>query len=172
MFLGLCAALLLSGPTAPDPVSPDAERATVARFDAAAVESILQSVNPALSPRERSRIGVAVVRTAEKYNLDPQLVTAVLLVESSARPWARSQKGAIGLMQVMPHVALPMDLAGNLATVESNVEAGCRILADNIRRLGEEDGISAYFWGSHIRDASYLDRVREARAVVQRLSES
>ena len=96
----------------------------------------------------------------------------MLLVESGARPWARSHKGAIGLMQVMPHVVLPLEPAGNLTTIESNVEAGCFILADNIRRLGEDDGISAYFWGSEIRDASYLDRVREARAAVRRLSES
>ena len=99
-------------------------------------------------------------------------MTAVLLVESSARPWARSHKGAIGLMQVMPHVVQPLQPAGNLTTIESNVEAGCFILADNIRRLGEDDGISAYFWGSEIRDASYLDRVREARAAVRRLSSS
>ena len=75
-------------------------------------------------------------------------------------------------MQVMPYVARPLGLAGNLATVETNVEAGCIILADNIRRLGEEDGISAYFWGSDIRGAAYLDRVRAARAAVARLSES
>jgi len=75
-------------------------------------------------------------------------------------------------MQVMPHMVIPLEIAGNLATVESNVEAGCLILADNIRRLGEEDGISAYFWGSEIRNASYLDRVRQARAALRRLSES
>ena len=63
-------------------------------------------------------------------------------------------------------------LGGNLTTIESNVEAGCWILADNIRRLGEDDGISAYFWGSDIRGVAYLDRVRAARATVRRLVES
>jgi hypothetical protein len=38
-----------------------------------------------------------------------------------------------------------------------------KILADNIRRLGESDGISAYFWGSDIRGVAYLNRVRAAR---------
>ena len=104
--------------------------------------------------------------------LDPQLVTAIILVESGARPWALSAKGAVGLMQVMPHMSEARILAGNLTTIESNVAAGCSILADNIRRLGEDDGISAYFWGSDIRGVAYLDRVRAARATVRRLVES
>jgi soluble lytic murein transglycosylase-like protein len=132
------------------------------------VARIVRSSNPTLSDRELGRIGSAVVRYSGKYGLDPVLVTAVLLVESSAQPWARSPKGAIGLMQVMPYMAARMGLAGNFATIESNVEAGCLILAGNISRLGEEDGISAYFWGSQIRGVAYLDRVRAARAEVRR----
>ena len=63
-----------------------------------------------------------------------------------------------------------MELAGNLTTIEANIEAGCIILADNIRRLGEEDGISAYFWGSNIRGVAYLDRIQKARNRVRELS--
>jgi soluble lytic murein transglycosylase-like protein len=132
------------------------------------VSRIVGSVSPTLSPHELERIGTAVVRYSSKYGLDPELVTAVLLVESSARPWVRSPKGAIGLMQVMPYMAAPMGMAGNLATIESNVEAGCIILAGNIARLGEEDGISAYFWGSKIRGVAYLGRVQAARDRVRR----
>lgn len=170
--LGLLATVLVSDRTPSPPASPDLRQAGAPRFDAEAVGSILERVNPALSATERQRIGAAVVRYSQKYGIDPKLVTAVLLVESNGRPWARSRKGAIGLMQVMPYIARPLGIAGNLATVESNVEAGCLILADNIRRLGEEDGISAYFWGSEIRGAAYLDRVQEARAALARPSES
>lgn len=132
------------------------------------VSRIVGSVNPTLSSRELERIGNAVVRYSAKYGLAPELVTAVLLVESSARPWVRSPKGAVGLMQVMPYMAAPMRMAGNFATIEANVEAGCIILAGNIARLGEENGISAYFWGSNIRGVAYLDRVRAARDRVRR----
>ena len=141
-------------------------------IDAEVVASIIREVNPGLSPEIQSRIGTAVVRNSDKYGLDPELVTAVVIVESRARPWAISRKGAVGLMQVMPHMVSTMELAGNLTTIESNVEAGCVILADNIRRLGEDDGISAYFWGSDIRGVAYLDRVRAARDTVRRLSRS
>jgi len=133
-----------------------------------AVQETLADVNPGLTPSELSRITTAVFRYSEKYGLDPELVTAVVLVESGARPWVRSSKGAVGLMQVMPHMMEPLGLTGNAATIESNIEAGCWILASNIRRLGEEKGISTYFWGSDIRGLAYLEKVQSARAEVRR----
>ncbi|MFP6629634.1 MAG: transglycosylase SLT domain-containing protein [Myxococcota bacterium] len=133
-----------------------------------AVQKTLADVNPGLTPSELSRITTAVFRYSEKYGLDPELVTAVVLVESGARPWVRSSKGAVGLMQVMPHMMEPLGLTGNAATIESNIEAGCWILASNIRRLGEEKGISTYFWGSDIRGLAYLEKVQSARAEVRR----
>lgn len=140
-----------------------------AALTAEAIGGIVASANPNLSPPERQRIGRAVLRSSRHHGLDPHLVTAIILVESGARPWALSPKGAIGLMQVMPHMIGTRALGGNLTTIENNVEAGCWILADNIRRLGEDNGISAYFWGSDIRGVAYLDRVRATRATVRRL---
>ena len=158
-------ALLSGGPLAAPPTGAAAH--TEQR--AARVPEHIRSLNPGLSQAGAERIWSAVERYAEKYQLAPDLVLAVLEVESHARIGARSPKGALGLMQVMPHMAAVLDLAGNHTTVETNVEAGCVILAHNIRRLGEEDGISAYFWGSEIRSVSYLNRVRSARVFYRRL---
>lgn len=164
LLLALAAVGLVSGGSAPGPAPQAAAEATHGRvFGAEAVAEVVGDRNPLLSPRERRRIGAAVERYSEKYGLDPVLVTAVLLKESDARPWVRSPKGAVGLMQVMPHMARGLGLAGNLTTIETNIEAGCIILAGNIRRLGERDGISAYFWGSRIRDTAYLQRVLATR---------
>ncbi len=135
-------------------------------------EGIVQAVgqqNPNLSANERQRIGAAVMRYSAKYELDPSLVTAILMVESGSRPWAVSPKGAVGLMQVMPFMFKSIGIAGNLTSIEPNIEAGCWILADNIRRLGEQDGVSAYFWGSNIRGVSYRNRVFERREKIQQL---
>ena len=171
--LGLLAVLLVSdGRRAVDARDADARARARPSFGAAEIAASLARANRELAPPELERIASAVVRYSRKYQIDPVLVTAVLLVESSARPWARSPKGAIGLMQIMPHVIVPSALAGNLATIESNIEGGCFLLADNIRRLGEEDGISAYFWGSDIRGLAYLARVRAAREAVRRQAES
>ena len=147
------------------PVAANAPRNDV---DESSIARVLARENPQLAAPELARIARAVLRYSAKYDLDPELVTAVIMVESSALPSARSPKGAMGLMQVMPAMLEPLRLVGNFTTVESNIEAGCLILADNIRRMGEGDGILAYFWGPNIRGAAYLERVRAAQAEVRR----
>jgi hypothetical protein len=141
---------------------------TKSRIGTPDIERVLRSWNSTLDDHTITRIARAVDRYSDHYQLEPELVTAVIIVESSVRPWAYSPKGAIGLMQVMPHMIQPLGLAGNPATIESNIEAGCWILAHNIRRLGEERGISAYFWGSNIRNLAYLEKVQEARETIRR----
>ena len=165
-------ALGLLGRAAPTPQVSAGPVEVAAEISVERIGEIVGQANPVLSERQRERIGHSVLRSSEEHGLDPQLVTAIILVESGARPWVRSPKGALGLMQVMPHMAESLGFGGSLASIEHNVEAGCLILADNIRRLGEEDGISAYFWGSEIRGVAYLDRVRAARATVRRHAES
>ncbi len=158
--------LLMTGDEPAQPVMRDPIEDARPAVAAALLEH-LRGRHSSLSLEEQNRVTEAVLRSSRRHDLDPYLVTAVLLVESDARPWAESGKGAIGLMQVMPYWADKLPLAGNLATIESNVEAGCFILADNIRRLGESKGISSYFWGHEIRDVAYLEKVEKARARVR-----
>jgi soluble lytic murein transglycosylase-like protein len=160
LALASASVFLLSG--RPPATAPAALAAEV-EPQQARVTARLAELNPHLTPGQLDRIEAAVGRYSAKYGLDPVLVAAVIEVESSGKPWARSPKGALGLMQVMPYMIRPMGMAGNASTVEANVEAGCAILASNIRRLGEEDGISAYFWGGNIRGDGYLRRVQTAR---------
>ena len=150
---------LLAAPIAAIQPSPDI---------AVAITSRLQELNPHLAQEQAERIQSAILDSSERYGLDPLLVMAVIEVESHAKPWAISPKGALGLMQVMPYMMRPMGLAGSPTTIEANIEAGCMILSGNIQRLGEADGISSYFWGSQIRGVSYLNRVQAARDRVRR----
>jgi hypothetical protein len=173
-LLGVLGLLLVSGPSEPERAAvqvaagpPVAEAA----FGPDQIIAILREVNPRLSEGELRRISAAIVGNSAKYDLDPKLVTAVMWEESDARPWVRSPKGAIGLMQVMPYMSAQAEIAGNMTNIENNIEVGCLILADNIRRLGVEDGISAYFWGSDIRGLSYLRRVLDKHQSVNRLSQ-
>lgn len=170
--LALLGVLLLAlsggGPPASAPPAGPTGAFAATLITAPEVARVLGRVNPTLQPGQLERISTAVIRYSSKYGLDPELVTAIILVESSGRPEVRSPKGAMGLMQVMPYMHTMLGLVGNLSTLESNIEAGCVILAGNIRRLGEDDGISAYFWGSDIRGLGYLERVRTARSNVRR----
>lgn len=171
--IAICALLISLGGTPPEEVETlppvSAPSPAVASVENDDLGRALVEWNPDLSDRAIDRITSAILRYSDKYELAPDLVAAVIFVESRARVDARSPKGALGLMQVMPHMLAPMQLAGNATTIEINIEAGCLILSDNIRRLGEEDGILAYFWGSRIQDDGYLRRVRNAQAEVRRL---
>jgi soluble lytic murein transglycosylase-like protein len=127
------------------------------------VVAALRAKAPRLDPSLSNRIGDSVARCQREQSLAPDLVLAVLMQESSGRPGARSPRGAIGLMQVMPYMYEELALPGSVSHVEANIEAGCRLLADNIRRLGEEDGISAYCWGNTVGNDHYLRRVQKLR---------
>ena len=44
-----------------------------------------------------------ILRWAEAYNLDPNLIATVMQIESCGHPYVRSRAGAMGLFQVMPY---------------------------------------------------------------------
>ena len=69
-----------------------------------------------------------VDNAARKYGLPPELVRAVVAVESANRPDAVSGKGAVGLMQLMPATA--RELGADPKVAEQNVDAGTRYLRD------------------------------------------
>ena len=86
---------------------------------------------------------------ATRVNLPPELVLAVIDVESNFNSWAISVVGARGLMQIMPfwlqEIGRPHD---NLFRPETNVRMGCTILryyldkerGDLTRALGRYNG--------------------------------
>jgi len=169
-ILGAC--LLIgwnSVPLAPPPPPADstqpaftADTAEVRRLHRDGIITKLRERNSRLSEARAARIADAVLRCTDTQHipdLTPRLMLSVMFQESGARPHAISPKGAVGLMQVMPYMYRVLDLPGGIAHLESNIEAGCLVLADNIRRLGREKGISSYFWGSHIRSDTYLNGV-------------
>lgn len=52
------------------------------------------------------RIALKVKKLCKKYNLDPLLISSLIISESSAYPFAVSYVNAKGLMQLMPATAL------------------------------------------------------------------
>ena len=150
-----------------DGVSRGALRADSA-IDVPDVAGIVTRANPELSSQERNRIATAVLRL-------PQVRARAR--SRGGRDPGRERRAALGkehegrrrfdagdAAQDRTSLGLP----GNAATIESNVEAGCAILAENIERLGEDRGILAYFWGGDIRGDAYLVRVEAARPAAAR----
>lgn len=72
---------------------------------------------------------------ASEHNLPPEMVLAVIQVESAFKPYALSYVGAQGYMQVMPfwrnEIGRPDD---NLMDLKTNLRYGCAILAHYLKR--------------------------------------
>ena len=66
-------------------------------------------------------------RTAEKYNVDPALVKAVIKTESNFNHRAVSPKGARGLMQLMPSTAYALQVPDSFQP-DNNIEGGVKYL--------------------------------------------
>ncbi len=75
------------------------------------------------------------IRDAAKlYSLDPALVRAVAMQESGLRNEARSQRGAMGVMQMMPRTAA--ELGYDAADLRGNVRAGAAYLSMMMEAFG------------------------------------
>jgi len=68
-----------------------------------------------------------ITAAADTHGVDPILVQALIQVESNYQPRARSSKGAMGLMQLMPSVAKQYKVK-NAYDPASNIDAGVRKL--------------------------------------------
>jgi len=73
------------------------------------------------------RYGKFIRDAAERYSLDPELIKAVIKVESGFNPFAISEKGAKGLMQLMPVTAEEMEVEAPF-DAEENIMGGSRYL--------------------------------------------
>ncbi len=64
---------------------------------------------------------------ASRHSIDPELIKTIISVESAWNPYAVSNKGAMGLMQIMPETASQLNLR-NPFDPEENIRAGIRYL--------------------------------------------
>jgi soluble lytic murein transglycosylase-like protein len=78
---------------------------------------------------------------AARHHVDPNLVRALVKVESNFNPRAVSNKGAMGLMQLMPATAKMYDLR-NPFDAAKNVDAGVRHLKGLLQNFGGDVSLS------------------------------
>ena len=122
---------------------------------------------------------------AENYRLDPALVAAVIYQESKFRADAKSDSGAVGLMQLLPATAKGIAArtggsrfeVDDLYDPEINVRYGSWYLRHLIDKYGtEERALAAYNGGQGNLDRGvmfpetrhYVDRVLELREIYRK----
>ena len=121
------------------------------RFDAEVwlTDMSLRLQKQVKDPAERIKLLTRVHQEATRVELSPELILAVIEVESNFDRYAVSVAGAIGLMQIMPfwrdEIGRPND---NLLHLNTNLRYGCTILkfyldkenGDLRRALGRYNG--------------------------------
>lgn len=135
--------MFIASPMAASQESPDPELIELLRVAANEVDSFpdhfdaqvwLTDMSARLArqvkdPEERIEILQRVHREATRAELPPELVLAVIDIESNFDRFAISVVGARGLMQIMPfwlnEIGRPND---NLMQIETNLRFGCTIL--------------------------------------------
>lgn len=80
-----------------------------------------------------AEIGSIIVEKSGKHEIDPLLISAIMAVESDFNPSVVSDKGAIGLMQLMPETA--SELGVNPYNVSQNVEGGTRYIKQMLEKF-------------------------------------
>ncbi|WP_310625275.1 lytic transglycosylase domain-containing protein [Limnohabitans sp.] len=119
---------------------------------------------------------------AEAYNLgpsnqlEPTLILAIMAIESGFNPFAQSNVGAQGLMQVITkvHEQKYQGFGGSLAAFDpvANVRVGVNVLKECISRSGSlEGGLKLYVGAGNMKDdQGYASKVMAENARLQQVA--
>lgn len=123
-----------------------------------------------VAPEPLSALVAQAFDIGEKAKLDPTLILAIMAIESGFNPFAQSQVGAQGLMQVMTKVHHDKyeNFGGKLAAFDpvTNLRVGVKVLQECIARAGSiEGGLKYYVGAANMEDdGGYAGKVMAERA--------
>ncbi len=105
------------------------------------------------NPKKRLELLRKIHRAATQAELNPDIVLALIHIESSFNHFAVSRVGAQGLMQVMPFWKKEIGRTNdNLTNIDTNLSYGCRILQFYMKKEKNKGGLKmalARYHGSY-----------------------
>jgi hypothetical protein len=123
---------------------------------------LIQTFPTGLTDKEEAQLAGLICAESQKYGCDPELVLALIIVESSFYSKATSSKGAKGLMQLLPPVAKAMaqevgmtwDEETAIYKPEVNIQLGLYYLSKLILQFRDlKVALAAYNFGpAYIQD--------------------
>ncbi len=107
--------------------------------------------------------------SARRHRVDPRLIHAVISVESRFQARARSRRGAMGLMQLMPATARELQV-DNPFDPAANIDGGVRHLRRLLDRFDVPLAVAAYNAGAGaVQRFGGMPPFRETRAYVRQV---
>ena len=123
----------------------------------------------AVEPPSDVPYGAIIDKVSAQQDVSAKLVRAVIQVESAYRERARSPKGAMGLMQLMPATARQYGVADPYDP-QSNIEAGIKHLKSLMLRLPVAHALAAYNAGeAAVQRFNGIPPYAETRSYVSRI---
>ncbi len=117
----------------PRPALADPSPAATERY-----ATVLRTINPHLQVHQSVAFARSILATAERNDLNPELLTALVTVESGWRPDAVSWAGARGLGQLMPSTARTLGV--NPRDPSENLHGAGQYLKAMIDRFADRGG--------------------------------
>ena len=130
-----------------------------------------------VSPQVAQQVAPVIIANAERYDLPPLTVAAMIQQESSYRAQVSSGAGAVGLMQIMPKY-WQKNCPGDLYQVDINIACGSYILNRYQQSAGSVKKALAYYnvgptgyensWKMKSQGKRYAKQVKEKESILKK----
>ena len=119
---------------------------------------------------ENTSFDPIIEHASSQHGVPARLVKAVIQVESGFQSGARSRKGAMGLMQLMPATARRFDVGRNPYDPATNIQAGTKYLRKLLNEFDLPLALAAYNAGENaVRRFGGVPPYAETQAYVAKI---